>query len=189
MTMAYLKLLLITALLALAGCSSTPSQPKLNQLHNEVGKLNKEMRQLTRQAGAVEQQGLLNSGSTQGAWLLPQANTAVILKSQAGDLTLSLGNVQPEANGTRAVLTIRAAGNAPLPAFSAEVEWGELDGATGKPLSISSQAQKIEVASSLLPRSTVSVPLHLGNLSPGLLGYVRVHDVIAAPAETSPAAP
>ncbi|MEJ4042854.1 DUF3251 domain-containing protein [Erwinia sp. SLM-02] len=189
MTTAYLKLSLIASLLALAGCSSTPSQPKISQLHNEVGKLNKEMRQLTRQASALEQQGHLNSGAAQGAWLLPAAGTGVILKSQAGDLKLSLSHVQAEANGTRASLDIHATGDAPLPSFIAEVEWGELDSATGQPLSISSMSQKIEVASALLPRGQVSVPLRLSNLSPDRLGYVRIHDVVVTPptpAETRP---
>lgn len=189
MTTAYLKLSLIASLLALAGCSSAPSQPKINQLHNEVGKLSKEMRQLTRQASALEQQGHLNSGAAQGAWLLPQANTGVILKSQAGDLKLSLSHVQSEANGTRAALDIRATGDATLPSFSAEVEWGELDSATGQPLSISSMSQKIEVASTLLPRSQVSVPLRLSNLSPEQLGYVRVHDVVVASPAAAVSAP
>lgn len=189
MTTAYLKLSLIASLLALAGCTSAPSQPKISQLHNEVGKLSKEMRQLTRQAGALEQQGHLNSGAAQGAWLLPQANTGVILKSQAGDLKLSLSHVQPEANGTRATLDIHATGDAPLPSFSAEVEWGELDSATGKPLSISSLSQKIEVNSTLLPRSQASVPLRLSNLSPDRLGYVRIHDVVVTSSTTTESKP
>ncbi len=189
MTTGYLKLSLIASLLALAGCSSAPSQPKISQLHNEVGKLSKEMRQLTRQASALEQQGHLNSGAAQGAWLLPLANTGVILKSQAGDLKLSLSHIQSEANGTRATLDIHATGDAPLPPFSAEVEWGELDSATGQPLSISSLSQKIEVTSALLPRGQVSVPLRLSSLSPERLGYVRIHDVVLTPSATAESTP
>lgn len=189
MTTAYLKLSLLSSLLVLAGCAATPPQPKLNQLHNEVGKLSQEMRQLTAQASALEQQGHLNSGSTQGAWLLPAAKTGVLLKSQAGDLQLSLSHVETEANGTRAQLLVSATGDAPLPAFTAEVEWGELDGTTGKPLTVDSQSQKIEVASSLLGRSQTSVPLRLSNLSPEQLGYVRVHDVVLTPAPQPDAAP
>lgn len=188
MTMVYRKLPLAACLILLAGCSSSPSQPKLHQLHNQVGKLNQEMRQLTTQASALEQQGLLNSGSAQGAWLLPQAKTAVILKSQAGDLTLSLSDVKAGVNSTRVTVNIGAASNALLPAFSARVEWGELDHATGKPLVISSQSQKIEVAGSSSAGGTVQIPLQLGNFSPARLGYVRIHDVLVISARTPAAA-
>lgn len=188
MTSAYLKLSL-GSLLLLAGCASTPPQPKLNQLHNEVGKLTQEMRQLTNQAAALEQQGNLNSGSAQGAWLLPAANTGVILKSQAGELKLTLSHVQAEANGTRALLHIRATGDAPLPAFTAQVEWGELDSTTSKPLTVNSQVQQIEVTRALLAKSEATVPLRLSNLPPEQLGYVRIHDVILStepPAVSTP---
>lgn len=65
MTSAYLRLSL-GSLILLTGCASTSPQPKINQLHNEVGKLTQEMRQLTHQAAALEQQGNLNSGPAQG---------------------------------------------------------------------------------------------------------------------------
>lgn len=180
MTSTYLHLSL-GSLLLLAGCASTPPQPKINQLHNEVGKLTQEMRKLTKQAAALEQQGNLNSGSAQGAWLLPAANTGVILKSQAGELKLSLSHVQQEANGTRAILHIRATGETPLPAFTAQVEWGELDSTTSKPLTVNSQVQPIAVARELLPKSEVTLPLRLSNLPPEQLGYVRIHDVVVSP--------
>lgn len=185
MTSIYLRLSLGSMML-LAGCASTPPQPKLNQLHNEVGKLTQEMRQLTNQAAALEKQGNLNSGSAQGAWLLPAANTGVILKSQAGELKLSLSHVQPEANGTRAILHIRATGNTPLPAFTAQVEWGELDSATSKPLTVSSQTRQIEVPRALLAKSEATVALRLSNLPPEQLGYVRIHDVVVSPLAPAP---
>lgn len=178
MTTAYLRLSLVSSLLLLAGCAATPPQPKISQLHNEVGKLSQEMRQLTNQASALERQGNLNSGSAQGAWLLPAAKTGVVLKSQVGDLKLSLSHVEAEANGTRAILQIHATNDAPLPAFTAEVEWGELDAATGKPLTVNSQSQQIQVDSALLPKSEETVSLRLSNLPPEQLGYVRIHDVV-----------
>lgn len=181
MTSAYLRLSL-GSLILLTGCASTSPQPKINQLHNEVGKLTQEMRQLTHQAAALEQQGNLNSGSAQGAWLLPAASTGVLLKSQAGELKLSLSHLQPEANGTRAMLHIRSSGDTPLPAFTAQVEWGELDSTTGKPLTVNSQVQQINVPGALLPKTEATVPLRLSNLPPEQLGYVRIHEVVVQPA-------
>ena len=175
------KTALLLALSAcLASCASPQQQPEINKLNSQVGKLNTEMQQLTQQATVLTQQNMLNSSSTQGAWLLPGANTGVVLKSQAGDLRLSLSHIEGEANGTRAILHIRSAAENTLPAFSATVEWGEADPVTGKPLQPGSQSQSFSVTGSLLPRSEVTVPLRLSNLQPEQLGYVRVHDIVTS---------
>lgn len=168
---------MLTSVLLLAGCAA-PEKPAVNQLHNEVGKLNQEIRQLTTQATVLEQQNQLNSGVANGAWLLPTANTAVVLQSNAGELRLSLSHVEAEANGTRAILHIRAAGEQPLMPMTAQIEWGELDPTTGKPLAVDSQSQTVEVTSSLLPKTEAAVPLRLSGIQPEQLGFIRVHDVV-----------
>lgn len=173
------------SLLVLSGCSSTPASPEVKQLNQEVSQLNQEMRQLTSQATALEQQSLLNRRSEQGAWLLPQANTAVVLQTALGELRLSLTQIESEASGTRANLNIRAAGEQPLPALTARVQWGELDAVSGKPLNAGALSQTVTVPAGLLPKSSVIVPLRLSGLTPEQLGFVRVHDVVAQ----SPAAP
>ncbi len=173
------------ALLVLSGCSSTPVSPQVKELHQEVSQLNQQMRKLTNQATALEIQGQLNSQSTQGAWLLPQANTPVELQTQLGKLRLSLSHVEGEAGGSRANLTIRAVDSQTVPAFNAIVVWGEMDPASGKPLNAGSLSQTLTVPASLTPRSSVSVALRLSGLSPEQLGYVRVHDVVNAPASAT----
>lgn len=173
------------SMLVLSGCSSTPVSPQVKELHQEVSQLNQQMRKLTNQATALEIQGQLNSQSTQGAWLLPQANTPVELQTQLGKLRLSLTQVAGEANGSRANLNIRATDDQPIPALRATVVWGEMDPASGKPLNAESLSQTIEVPASLMPRSTVAVPLRLSGLAPDQLGYVRVHDVERPAANTT----
>jgi len=167
------------AALVLSGCSSPPASPQVKALHQEVSQLNQQMRKLTSQASALEIQGQLNSQSTQGAWLLPQANTPVELQTQLGKLRLSLSHVEGEASGSRANLNIRSTDDKPVPALSARVVWGEKDPASRKPLNADSLSQTITVPASLMPRSSVSVPLRLSGLAPGQPGYVRVHDVQA----------
>lgn len=171
------------SLLVLSGCSSTPTSPQVKELHQEVSQLNQQMRKLTNQATALEIQGQLNGQSTQGAWLLPQANTPVELQTQVGKLRLSLSRVEGEASGSRANLNIRSTDDQPVPALTATVVWGELDPASGKPLSAESLSQTIQVEASLTPRSSVTVPLRLSGLTPEQLGYVRVHDVLPAAAK------
>lgn len=183
------KPLILLAAVLLASCASPQQQTELNKLHGKVGKLNNEMKQLTEQASSLEQQNMLNSTSNQGAWLLPGTHTAVILKSQAGDLRLSLNQVETEANGTRATLAIRSAGANTLPGFSAQIEWGERDPVSGKPLQVDSQSQSVQVSASLLPRSEVIVPLRLSNITPEQLGYVRVHDIVVESAPATEASP
>lgn len=174
------------SMLMLSGCSSTPVSPQVKELHQEVSQLNQQMRKLTNQATALEIQGQLNSQSTQGAWLLPQANTPVELQTQLGKLRFSLSLVAGEASGSRANLNIRSTDDQPIPALNATVVWGEMDPASGKPLNAESLSQTINVPASLMPRSTVSVPLRLSGLTPGQLGYVRVHDVESPVASTTP---
>ncbi|NYS30091.1 DUF3251 domain-containing protein [Pantoea sp. WMus005] len=178
------------SLVTLSGCSSTASNPQVRELHQEVSQLNQQMQHLTSQASALEIQGQLNRQLQQGAWLVPQANTPVELQTQLGTLRLTLSPVTAEASGSRATLTVRSMDDQPLPALHATVIWGELDPATGKPLSSDSLSQTLAVPASLLPQHSASVPLRLSGLTPEQLGYVRVHNVSGdAPAQTSPAAP
>ena len=178
------------SLVMLSGCSSSASNPQVRELHQEVSQLNQQMQHLTTQASALEIQGQLNSHSQQGAWLIPQANTPVALQTQLGTLRLTLSPVTAEASGSRATLTVRSMDDRPLPALHATVNWGELDPATGKPLSNGSLSQTIAVPASLLPQHSVSIPLQLSGLTPDQSGYVRVHNVTGdAPTQTSPAAP
>lgn len=175
------------SLVMLGGCSSSASNPQVRELHQEVSQLNQQMQHLTTQASALEIQGQLNSHSQQGAWLIPQANTPVALQTQLGTLRLALSPVTAEASGSRATLTVRSMDDRPLPALHATVNWGELDPATGKPLSNGSLSQTIAVPASLLPQHSVSIPLQLSGLTPDQSGYVRVHNVTGdAPAQTSP---
>jgi len=172
------KIVLLLAALLLAGCATPRQQSELNKLHNQVGKLNSEMRQLTQQASALTQQTRLNSNSTQGAWLVPAANTPVVLKSQAGDIRLSLSHVQAETSGTQALLHIHAIGENSLPAFTAQITWGKMAPGTDQPLQPDSQQKTIHVSDGLLPRRDVTVPLRLSNITPAQLGYVRVHGLL-----------
>lgn len=172
------KIVLLLATLLLAGCATPRQQSELDKLHNQVGQLNNEMRELTQQASALTQQTRLNRHSTQGAWLVPAANTPVELKSQAGDVRLSLSQVQADTNGTLALLHIHAVGENSLPAFTAQITWGEMAPGTDQPLQSDRQQQTIHVSNGLLPRRDATVPLRLSNIMPDQLGYVRVHGLL-----------
>ncbi|PIJ52252.1 hypothetical protein BL250_04625 [Erwinia sp. OLTSP20] len=163
--------------LLLVGCSAPPRQ--VHHLHNEVSKLNKELSQLTRQASALELQNSLNLHAGQGAWLVPEASTPVVLQSQIADLSLLLVSVQADNDNSRILLRVHTSASAALPAFSARVEWGERDSVSGKPLPGSGHIQQIHVDAGLTSSRDVTLAVLLEDIQPQQLGYVRVHDIVA----------
>ncbi|OON38105.1 hypothetical protein BTJ39_18870 [Izhakiella australiensis] len=167
----------LTTAMLLAGCTTAPPH-QVNQLHNQVSKLNKEMGQLTRQASALEQQNSLNVNSSQGAWLIPGAKTPVVLQSQMGDLNLSLTAPEADDGSSKIRLHIQAKDASRLQPFSARIEWGERDSASGKPLPGSNQNQQIHVDGGLTASQSITVTLQLNGIQPEQLGYVRVHDIV-----------
>ena len=121
--------------------------------------------------------GQLNSQSTQGAWLLPQANTPVELQTQLGKLRLSLSHVE-EASGSRANLNIRSTDDKPVPALSAR--------GMGRNGSRQRQAAERRQPEPDHYRARQSDAAQFGQRTAatqragtGQPGYVRVHDVQA----------
>ena len=127
-------------MLMLAGCSAPPQPPTLQR---EVGQLNRQLQTLTAQALALEQQNTLNSHSTHGVYLIPAAKNSAILQSNIGKLSVSLSHVEPEANGTQALLHVRLLEGTALPSFHAQLDWGQIDPISNKPLQSDTQTQPL----------------------------------------------
>ncbi|MCL1028385.1 DUF3251 domain-containing protein [Serratia silvae] len=174
MTIRYRQVCLLTAMILLAGCAQNREVPKLT---NQVVELKQVLGELTEQATALERQNRLNQSSTSGVYLLPAANNAAKLQSSVGELSLSLNYVKSEANGSQAILYVRTLSGQYLPSFIATLEWGQLDAATGMPLTAQAQSQQIQSASSLLPKTEQIFELRLSGVTPSQLGYIRVHSV------------
>ena len=111
------------------------------ELKTEVGQLNQKLQRLTDLAVALEQQTTLNRQSTNGVYLLPAAKSPALLKSDLGELTVTLLRVAPDASGLQAVLEVKNNAGQPLPPFTASLSWGQLDPVTGKPLTVDMQTQ------------------------------------------------
>lgn len=174
MTISYRQVCLLAAMILLAGCAQNREVPKLT---NQVVELKQVLGELTEQATALERQNRLNQRSTNGAYLLPAANNAAKLHSSVGELSLSLNYVKNEANGSQAVLYVRTLSGQYLPGFTATLEWGQLDAATGMPLTAQAQSQQIQSAGSLLPKTEQIFELRLSGVTPSQLGYIRLHSV------------
>ena len=174
MTRRYLHVLLLGSLFSLNACAQ---QSEVRQMNQSISSLNTTMNKLNQETVKITQQNALNAKSTSGVYLLPGSNTPARLNSQIGTLKMSLVNAAPNADGTRATLRIQGESNDPLPAFSATVEWGQIQGTTDSFREVNVQTQLINAPASVLAPSDVDIPLQLNGLTPDQLGFIRIHDI------------
>jgi len=174
MTRRYLHVLLLGSLFSLSACAQ---QSEVRQMNQSISSLNTAMNKLNQETVKITQQNALNAKSTSGVYLLTGSNTPARLNSQIGTLKMSLVNVAPNADGTRATLRIQGESNDPLPAFSATVEWGQIQGTTDSFQEMNVQTQLINAPASVLAPSDVDIPLQLNGLTPDRLGFIRIHDI------------
>lgn len=174
MTRRYLHVLLLGSLFSLSACAQ---QSEVRQMNQSISSLNTTMNKLNQETVKITQQNALNAKSTSGVYLLPGSNTPARLNSQIGTLRMSLVNVAPNADGTRATLRIQGESNDPLPAFSATVEWGQIQGTTDSFQELNVQTQLINAPASILAPSDVDIPLQLNGLTPDQLGFIRIHNI------------
>lgn len=174
MTKTYIRIILVSSLMSLTACAQ---QTQVRQMRHDVVSLNQEMMKLSDQTVKLTQQNSLNAKSTTGVYLLPGSNTPARLNSQLGNLQMSLSNVSAEANGTSATLTIKGESNDPLPAFTGEIAWGQIQGTTDNAQEVNVQTQRINAPASVLAPSDVIIPLRLSGITPTQLGFVRIHDI------------
>ncbi|EAA7243191.1 DUF3251 domain-containing protein [Salmonella enterica] len=174
MTRCYLSILLVGSLLSLTACAP---QSEVRQMHQNISTLNKEMAQLNQETVKITQQNKLNAESTRGVYLLPGANTPARLESQIGTLRMTLLDITPVADGTRATLRIQGESRDPLPAFSATVEYGQIQGTTENYQEVNVQSLLVNAPATLLAPSDIHIPLPLNGITPERLGFIRLHDI------------
>ncbi|MCI1900177.1 MAG: DUF3251 domain-containing protein [Enterobacter sp.] len=174
MTRRYLRILLVGSFFTLSACAQ---QHEVREMKESVSTLNTAMSKLNQETVKITQQNALNAKSSSGVYLLPGANTPARLKSQVGTLKMSLINVAPNADGTRATLRIQGESNDPLPAFTGTVEWGQIQGTTESYQEVNVKNQLISAPASVLAPSDVDIPLQLSGITPEQLGFIRIHDI------------
>lgn len=167
--------LLAGSLLTLAAGGTHATE--VSQVTRQVSALNQQMEQLNQQTIKLKQQNALNAKSTTGVYLLPGSKTPAQLKSQLGMLELSLTNITSDASGTRATLNVRGDSSGPLPAFSAQVVWGQILGTTDSYEEVNALTIPVNAPKSILVPSDVAIPLELPGVQANQLGFVRVHDI------------
>lgn len=164
-----------SALLSLAGCAQ--QNPELPKLKSEITQLNQKLQRLTDVATALEQQATLNRQSAGGIYLLPAANTPALLKTDFGNISFSISKIGAFETGSTGILTAQETSGRNLPVFTAQLDWGQVDPVTGKPLTADMQTQTITVTADLLPSATQTLEIHLAHIAPEMLGFIRLHNV------------
>ncbi|EGE4659321.1 DUF3251 domain-containing protein [Salmonella bongori serovar 48:i:- str. 94-0708] len=174
MTRRYPRMLLLGSLLSLTACVP---QSDVRQMHQDISTLNKEMNQLNQETVKITQQNTLNANSTRGVYLLPGANTPARLESQIGTLRMALRDITSVNDGAHAMLQIQGESRDPLPAFSATVEYGQIQGTTENYQEVNVKSLLVNAPASLLAPSDVNIPLQLKGLTPEQVGFIRIHDI------------
>ncbi|MBK4714593.1 MULTISPECIES: DUF3251 domain-containing protein [Tenebrionibacter/Tenebrionicola group] len=162
-------------LLTSAACAAQAAE--VGQVARQVNALNQQMEQLSQQAIKLKQQNALNAKSTTGVYLLPGSQTPAQLKSQLGMLQMSLTHLTAVANGARATLNIQGDNSGPLPAFTAQVVWGQITGTTDSYDEVNTHSLTVSAPASILVPSDVAIPLDMPGIQPGQLGFVRIHAI------------
>ncbi len=167
---------LVTPLvLMLTACASAPE--KEQQLQAEVQELTQKVEHLNTQTALLDRQVRLNANSDNGVYLLAGANADAQIMTAIGQLRVRLDHVEPEAGGSKAVLQIKNATGAVLPGFSAILNWGKLNPATGEPSAGDALAQTLTFSPPLVATNVTSMEVRLSDITPEELGFVHLHDV------------
>lgn len=174
MTRRYMRLLALGSALTLSACAQ---QTEIKAMKHDVRTLNKTMAQLNQETLKITQQNALNAKSDSGVYLLPEANTPARLKSQIGTLRMSLVDITRSGDETHATLRIEGESSEPLPAFSATVAWGRIEGTTDSYQEVGVQNQLVTAPKSYLAPADISIPLRLSGMDPASSAFVRIHDI------------
>ena len=164
-----IKLILASGLLTLTACSAPRTQ--VQETKEEVSALAQKMNRLNQQTVKLTQQNTLNAQSKQGVYLL-----------------LRLDNIIAYGTGTKATLTITGDSIRPLPAFSGEIVWGEIQGTIEDYREVNTHTRTISEAASVLVPSDIVIQLDMPDIAPAQLGFVRIHDIVPTDPDFKPAA-
>lgn len=170
----YLKILAPVLFFSLTACAQ---RTEVRQIHKEVRSLNAEMTRLSEQSVALTQQNTLNSTSTSGAWLLPGADGPARLTTQLGTLTITLDGLQSAEGTPKGVLHILGGSTGPLPAFTANLVWGTLQGTLETPQEVNTHSQVISFPAGTAVPTVLDHRLSLPGFPIGKGGFIRIHNI------------
>ncbi|MDN6833809.1 MAG: DUF3251 domain-containing protein, partial [Enterobacterales bacterium] len=98
--------------LMLTACAS---DPKTEALQSEVQELTQKVQKLSTEAEYLERQKAMNENNEQRIYLIPAANSDALGITSLGQLRILISHLEPEADGSKAVLQIKTANGSILP--------------------------------------------------------------------------
>lgn len=162
--------------LGVAGCGQTTNtaqlEQKVTELESHLKTTQGQVDTLTTEVATLQMQMALD----RMAFLTPGSTGYGTVKMELGYLTVSLADVAPYANGTKATLRIGNLTNATISGLKATLDWGAVD-KDGKPNNREAKSREESIVESLPPGAWSRVNVILDGVPPASLGFVRVRDV------------
>ncbi len=163
------KIIVIGSLLAVTGCDQSS---KVTALETKMTALESELTNLKEK---IELQQML-SGWDKVAYLTPGAEGYSLVKSDLGNLTVSIVNVRPYANGSKITLQFGNLTSATIDGLKTKLEWGPVD-KDGMPKNAESKSRDVVFNEPLISGSWTNSDVVLEGIPPTDLGFVRLRDV------------
>lgn len=163
------KIIAIIFLFVLSGCDQGS---RVTALENKVATLETELTSLKKKIGLQE----MISDWDKVAYLTPGAEGYSLIKSDLGNLTVSIANVRPYANGSKITLQFGNLTAATIDGLKTKLEWGPVD-KEGIPKNAEAKSRDVVFNEPLISGSWTNSDVVLEGIPPTDLGFVRLRDV------------
>lgn len=175
----YLLRVLI-ALAVLSGCSGQSAYVAELREHNtalstRVQTLEEELKKQKSMLSEVIFKQVIGELNTSTS-LTPGESGYRLLKYDLGVLTVSLGDIEPYANGSRVQLVLCNLSGAAVDGLKAKIEWGTV-GPDGSQIDETRKSKEENFAQRLQAGAWTSLTVVLPNTPPADLGFVTISDV------------
>ena len=175
-TMLRRLLLTAAALFLLTSCGEDTRiatiETQVKELQGKLATAQEEESNLRRKLEMID----LIRSTEEVAYLMPSAEGYSVLRTDVGQLTIALQNVQPYASGSRVTLRIGNLSAAHILGLKATLDWGSID-KKGSPNNQEAKSRDVSLGELLGSGSWTNIEVVLDGVPPNELGFVRVHDV------------
>lgn len=163
------RIILVCFFIILTGCDQSS---RVTALEAKVTTLETELTNLKQK---IEFQEMVN-GWDKVAYLTPGAEGYSLIKSDLGNLTVSIVNVRPYANGSKITLQFGNLTAATIDGLKTKLEWGPVD-KEGTPKNAEAKSRDVVFNEPLISGSWTNSDVVLEGIPPTDLGFVRLRDV------------
>jgi outer membrane murein-binding lipoprotein Lpp len=157
----------------LASCSRIDTiESKINTIENKVSELKSEIEMLKLE----NQLDKIDTKFDESAYLTPDSEGYLPIKTDIGFITVSLKDIKSYANGSKILLRLGNPISATIFNLKMKIEWGLVD-KKGEPDNANTKSRDVEVSQELLGGAWTNVNIVLAGISPNDLGFVRIKNV------------